>query len=188
MKFQLDRWLYIKSADFGKALLWRGGIVVLYVVMITLSGSSIEESIFVWLAIFMIGWTVMDVLQNPKEFTLQNGELHAVQYIRKYYPHGIRVNRSRSRMVRAFATVTEINRVQYRRHSGNVTGGTTRADFRVMGHIVLRDRKGETIDPELISGSYDAVELYGVKDMEGAISALRAVYPEAVFQELTTPS
>ncbi len=188
MKFQLDRRLYIKNKKFWKNIFWRVAIVVLYFAIMTLAGKHVDGMISAFLIACMIFWTLEDVLQNPKEFTLQNGTLHAVQYVSKLYPHNIRINRRRSHTVRAHAAVTGITRVQYRRHDGNVTGGSALADFRIMGHIALYDRKGAPIEAEELAENFDAVELYGVKDMEGAMAALRAAYPEAIFEETTARS
>ena len=185
MKFQLDRRLYIKSKEFWKAIMWRAAIVALYFILMTLAGKDIDGVIAAFLIVCMIFWTIQDVLQNPKEFTLQDGTLYAVQYVSKLYPHNIRINRRRSHTVRAHASVTGITRVQYRRHAGDVTGGAALADFRVMGHIALYTRKGAPIEAEELAENFDAIELYGIKDMEGALSALRAAYPEATLEEIT---
>jgi hypothetical protein len=138
--------------------------------------------------VVVIFWTVVDVLRKPKSFTLQEGTLCAAQYVEKYYPHNIQVNNRRSHTVCVQAEATAIVLVEYCRHDSAVTGGASLGDLHVWGHVVLRDRAGRELDTELLAQPFEAMELYGVEDLEGALAALRAAYPYAVITDMTARS
>ena len=188
MTFKLNRGYYVKSKRFRKNLLRNAGILALLLIAMIAMGDRIDDTLLVLPIAAVFVWTVTDVLRKPKSFTLQGGTLCAAQYVEKYYPHNIQVNNRRSHTVCVQAEATAITRVAYCRHDSAVTGGVSLGDLHVWGHIVLRDRTGRELDTELLAQPFEAVELYGVEDLESALSALRAAYPYAVYFDAAVQS
>jgi hypothetical protein len=188
MTFKLNRGYYIKSKRFRKSLLRNAGLLALLLIGMIAMGDRIDDVSLALPVVVVIFWTVVDVLRKPKSFTLQEGTLCAAQYVEKYYPHNIQVNNRRSHTVCVQAEATAIVLVEYCRHDSAVTGGASLGDLHVWGHVVLRDRTGRELDTELLAQPFEAMELYGVEDLEGALAALRAAYPYAVITDMTARS
>lgn len=131
-----------------------------------------EVIIFLILAVIYI---IASFLRLPKEFTVENGEMYVVQYLKRSdlddLPYRKRKNQIRTR--KTYVTVRYATRIEYTQSAHEISRNMGRV--LIFGTFLTGDKYGN------INNVYKPlyVELYGIKDFSNAAAELRATFPDA---------
>lgn len=173
MEFNTNRLYYVLSKRFRNKfityLLGVIGFALLYFLM-----GNTDAVMVVFLMISLTVYAITDILSRPKKFEIFENYVSLKISIR--IPTGYKNN---YKTKRANAKILDIDVIQY--HASPFEKSNRVGRIIIHGRVVARDFCEDYIEAEHLP-SY--VEIYGVKDFESAVSALKTTFPDAILQEL----
>ena len=178
MDFKANRLYYALSKKFKNMFLLRSaGYAALLLLWIMINGID-ELDIVIILGVFLLISFIVDIFLRPNKFEIIGDAVHLKLFIR--IPAGaIRAKGQKYQTKRVNAKILNIDVIQY--HASPFEESNRVGRIIIHGRVVARDFCEDYVEAEHLP-SY--VDIYGVKDFESAVSALKIAFPDATLQEL----
>lgn len=174
MEFKTNRLYYILSKKFGKQFLLRfASYASISLIWILLYGAK-NLDMLVFVGVFVVLSLVFDIFSKPSKFKIEDNYVSLKVSIR--IPTGYK-NRHTTKQVNA--KILDIDVIQYK--ASPLEKSNRVGKIAIHGRVVARDFFEDYVEAEHLP-SY--VEIYGVKNFESAVSALKTTFPDAILQEL----
>lgn len=177
MRFRINRLYYWLDRRFRFKLIGWLAAFAAFILLAAFAGGAEEFDVptNIVLLVLAVIYIIASFLRLPKEFTVENGEMYVVQYLKRSdlddLPYRKRKNQIRTR--KTYVTVRYATRIEYTQSAHEISRNMGRV--LIFGTFLTGDKYGNIND--VYKPLY--VELYGIKDFSNAAAELRATFPDA---------